>query len=46
MILSLVGLQECQLIPQYYYVSNRNKFVNKKDEERMITWPCYSGFCL
>ena len=39
MILSLVDLQEGQLIPQYYYVSNNNKLVNKKDEERMIVWP-------
>ena len=45
MILSLVDLQEGQLIPQYYYVSNRNKLVNKKDEERMIIWSYYSGFC-
>ena len=31
-ILSLVDhLQEGQLIPQYYYVSNFNKHVNKKD---------------
>ena len=44
MILSLVDLQEGQLIPQYYYVSNSNKLVNK-DEERMIIWPYYSGFC-
>ena len=29
MILSLVDLQEGQLIPQYYYVSNRNKLVNR-----------------
>ena len=36
MILSLVDLQEGQLIPQYYYVSNSNKHVNKKDEERII----------
>ena len=28
---SLVDLQEGQLIPQYYYVSNSNKHVNKKD---------------
>ena len=35
MILSLVDLQECQLFPQYCYVSNNNKHV-KKDEERMI----------
>ena len=46
MILSLVDLQEGQLIPQYYYVSNSNKLVNKNDEERMIIWPYYSGFCL
>ena len=45
MILSLVDLQEGQLIPQYYYVSNSNKFANKKDEERMIIWPYYSVFC-
>ena len=43
MILSLVDLLE--LFPQYYYVSNNNKHVNKKDEERMIIWPYYSGFC-
>ena len=42
---SLVGLQEGQIIPQYYYVSNSNKHLNKKDEEWMITWPYYSGFC-
>ena len=36
MISSLVDLQGGQLIPQYYYVSNSNKHVNKKDEERMI----------
>ena len=30
-ILSLVDLQEGQLNPQYYYVSNFNKHVNKKD---------------
>ena len=35
MILSLVDLQEGQLIPQYYYVSNRNKLVNKKDDDHM-----------
>ena len=29
---SLVDLQEGQLIPQYYYVSNSNKHANKKDE--------------
>ena len=46
MILSLVDLQEGQLIPQYYCVSSSNKLVNKKDEERMIIWPYYSGFCL
>ena len=46
MILSLVDLQEGQLIPQYYYVSNSNKLVNKNDEERMIIWPYCSGFCL
>ena len=45
MILSLVDLQEGQLFPQYYYVSNNNKHVNKKDEEQMIIWPYYSGFC-
>ena len=39
MILCLVDLQEGQLFPQYYYVSNNNKHVNKKDEERMIIWP-------
>ena len=44
MISNLVDLQG-QLIPQYYYVSNSNKHVNKKDEERMIIWPYYSGFC-
>ena len=32
---SLVDLQEGQLMLQYYYVSNSNKHVNKKDEERM-----------
>ena len=32
MVSSLVDLQEGQLIPQYYYVSNNNKHVNKKDE--------------
>ena len=36
MILSLVDLQEGQLIPQYYYVSNSNKLVNKKGEERVF----------
>ena len=36
MILSLVDLHEGQLFPQYYYVSNNNKHVNKKDEEGMI----------
>ena len=36
MISNLVDLQESKLIPQYYYVSNSNKHVNKKDEERMI----------
>ena len=46
MILSLVDLQEGQLIPQCYYVSNSNKLENKKDEERMIIWQYYSGFCL
>ena len=30
---SLVDLQEGQLMLQYYYVSNSNKHVNKKDEE-------------
>ena len=46
MILSLVDLQEGQLIPQYYYyISNSNKHVNKKGEERLIIWPYYSGFC-
>ena len=35
MILSL-DLQEGQLIPQYCYVSNSQKHVSKKDEERMI----------
>ena len=43
MISSLVDLQEGQLIPQYYHVSNSNRHVNK-DEERMIIWPYYSGF--
>ena len=32
----LVDLQEGQLMLQYYYVSNSNKHVNKKDEERMM----------
>ena len=32
---SLVDLQEGQLMLHYYYVSNSNKHVNKKDEERM-----------
>ena len=32
---SFVDLQEGQLMLQYYYVSNSNKHVNKKDEERM-----------
>ena len=44
MILSLVDLQEGQLIPQYYYLSDFNKHVNKKDEERMVIWPYYSVF--
>ena len=44
MILRLVDLQKGQLIPQYYYVSNSNKLVNKKDEERMIIWPYYCVF--
>ena len=30
----------------YYYVSNSNKHVNKKDGEQMIIRPYYSGFCL
>ena len=30
MILSLVDLQEGQLFPQYYYVSNNSNLVNKK----------------
>ena len=33
---SLVDLQEGQLMLLYCYVSNSNKHVNKKDEERMI----------
>ena len=33
---SLVDLQAGQLMLQYYYVSNRNKHVNKKDEAQMI----------
>ena len=45
MVSSLVDLQEGQLIAQYYYVSNSNKHVNRKDEELMIIWPYYSGFC-
>ena len=44
MVSSLVDLQEGELIPQYY-VSNGNKHVNKKVEERMIIWPYYNGFC-
>ena len=30
---SLVDIQEGQFIPQYYYFSNSNKHVNKKDED-------------
>ena len=45
MILSLLDLQEGQLFPQYYYVSNYNKHVSKKDEERTNIWTYYSGFC-
>ena len=45
MVSSLVYQQEGQLIPQYYYVSSSNKHVNKMDEEWMIIWPYYSGFC-
>ena len=33
---SLVDLHEGQLMLRYYYVSNINKHVNKKNEERMI----------
>ena len=44
MILSLLVQQDGQLIPQYYYVSKFNKHVNK-DDERMVIWPYYSGFC-
>ena len=46
MILSLVDLQECQLLPQYYYVSYNNKHVNKKDGERVIIWPYRSKFTI
>ena len=42
---SSVDLQEGQLMLQYYYVSNSNKHLNNKDEERMIIWRYYSGFC-
>ena len=45
MVSSLVCLQEGQLSPQYYYVLNSNKHVNKMDEEWMIIWPYYSGVC-
>ena len=43
---SLVDLQEGRLMLQYYYVSNSNKHVNKKDEERMtrtndFAFDCY-----
>ena len=39
---SLVDLQEGQLIPQYYYVSNSNRHVNTKDDYMTLH---YSGFC-
>ena len=45
MILSLVDLQEDQLIPQYYYVSNSNKHVKKKNEDGWLYGHITSGFC-
>ena len=39
MISSLVDLQEGQLFPQYCYVSNSNKHVNKKgDYMALLQW--------